>query len=191
MAGILKLPVVFMVTNNHWAISVSRDVQTAAETLAQKAIAAGIPGEQVDGNDVTAVHHVVDQALKKARAGGGPHVVEALTYRMGDHTTADDATRYRNPDLVGQYWKKDPIVRLRTYLSNQGWWKKEDEEALHAQAAQVVETAVYNYLNVPPPDPTVIFDYLYETLPEPLQRQKEEYLARLQLSHHERMTAHG
>src|SRR4030095_14088094 len=96
-AGAWKLPLVFVVTNNQWAISVPRRAQSASETLAQKAIAGGFEGVQVDGNDVIAVRHAMDLALAKARAGGGPTLIEALTYRLADHTTADDATRYRNP----------------------------------------------------------------------------------------------
>src|SRR5262245_47531409 len=99
-AGVQKLPVVFVINNNQWAISVPLKLQTASETLAQKALAAGVPGEQVDGNDVLAVREVVDEALAAARDGAGPRVIEALTYRLGDHTTADDAARYRSPDEV-------------------------------------------------------------------------------------------
>src|SRR5690606_38354694 len=94
-AGVWQLPLVFVIVNNQWAISVPRSAQSRAETLAQKAVAAGVPGEQVDGDDAVAVYDAMRRALAAARDGGGPRVVEALTYRLSDHTTADDAARYR------------------------------------------------------------------------------------------------
>ncbi len=114
-AGVWKLPVVFVVNNNQWAISVPRAAQTAAATLAQKAIAAGIPGEQVDGNDVVAVRAAVGEALDHARAGGGARLIEAVTYRLGDHTTADDASRYRDAAEVSRRWQEEPLLRLREH----------------------------------------------------------------------------
>src|SRR6476661_2103243 len=114
-AGAWQLPLVFLVTNNQWAISVPRKAQSAAETLAQKGIAAGIPSEQIDGNDLIAVREAMARALEKARSGGGPSLIEALTYRLSDHTTADDASRYRSADEVAEAWKKDPVLRLRNY----------------------------------------------------------------------------
>jgi 2-oxoisovalerate dehydrogenase E1 component alpha subunit len=123
-AGVWNLPVVFVVNNNQWAISVALRRQTASQTLAQKAIAAGFSGEQVDGNDVIAVRAAVDTAIATARAGGGPHFIEAVTYRLGDHTTADDASRYRSADEVQEHWKEEPLVRLRTYLVKRFNWNK-------------------------------------------------------------------
>src|SRR5262249_39380330 len=134
LAGVWKLPIVFMVINNFWAISLPLSKQTATQTLAQKGIAGGVPGIQVDGNDVIAVRQVVSEAFERARKGEGATVIEAVTYRVGDHTTADDATRYRRAEDVSAAWKSDPIARLRTYLSNSGWWTKEDEEALITEA---------------------------------------------------------
>jgi 2-oxoisovalerate dehydrogenase E1 component alpha subunit len=104
---------VFVVNNNQWAISVPLRRQTASQTLAQKAIAAGFSGEQVDGNDVIAVRAAVDNAMAMARAGEGPFLIEAVTYRLGDHTTADDASRYRSADEVQEHWKEEPFARLR------------------------------------------------------------------------------
>src|ERR687891_1865318 len=121
-AGVWRVPAVFVINNNQWAISLPRSAQTAAGTLAQKAIAAGIPGIQVDGNDVIAVRDAVEQALARGRAGEGPSVVEALTYRLTDHTTADDASRYRDGDEVSGQWAQDPIARLRNHLSAAGAW---------------------------------------------------------------------
>src|SRR5690606_22121247 len=110
-AGVFDVPVVFVIVNNQWAISVPRSLQSRAETLAQKAIAAGIDGEQVDGNDLIAVHDATARALAKARGGGGPHVIEALTYRIGDHTTADDARRYRSEDELSLWRARSAEAR--------------------------------------------------------------------------------
>ena len=118
-AGVQKLPLVFVVNNNQWAISVPLKLQTACETLAQKAIAAGFAGEQVDGNDVIAVRDAAEEAISAARSGKGPRLIEAVTYRLGDHTTADDAARYRPPEEVQARWKEEPIARLRAYLVSQ------------------------------------------------------------------------
>ena len=174
MAGVWKVPLVVIVNNNQWAISVPRTLQTAAATLAQKAIAAGIEGRQVDGNDVIAVRHAVDEALTKARSGGGPTLIEALTYRLGDHTTADDATRYRDPDVVREQWPFEPVVRLRNYLARIGAWDKDKEEALQREYGERVNRAVDDYLAIPPPGPDAMFDCLHATLPAALEPQRDE-----------------
>ena len=171
-AGVWHLPLVFVVNNNRWAISVPLAKQTAAETLAQKAIAGGIAGEQIDGNDVIVVRDAVEQAVEKARSGGGPSLVEALTYRLSDHTTADDATRYRSDDEVSAQWKNDPLARLRTYISNQGWWQKDDEEALIESCRSRIETARDAYLATPPQPATAMFDFLFESLPAAMVAQR-------------------
>jgi len=174
IAGVWKLPVVFVVNNNQWAISINRAQQTAAETLAQKAIGAGIGGEQVDGNDVIAVRHVVGQALGRARSGEGPHLIEALTYRLSDHTTADDASRYREEDVVAAHWKEDPVARLRTYLNENAGWGREDEEKLIEDIAAEVEDAAQTYLNEPPQAAESMFDYLFADVPAELARQRDD-----------------
>ena len=171
-AGAWRVPAVFVVNNNQWAISVPRTVQTAAATLAQKAIAAGIPGSQVDGNDVIAVRHGVAEALARARAGEGPSVVEALTYRMSDHTTADDASRYRSAEAVSERWAADPIPRLRTYLVEAGTWTKADEERLVEEINGEIDSAVERYLKTRPQPPEAMFDYLYAELPRALAEQR-------------------
>ncbi len=173
IAGAWQLPLVFIVNNNQWAISVSRAAQTRAETLAQKAIAAGIPGEQVDGNDVIAVRERVAQALDTARHGGGPRLIEALTYRMGDHTTADDASRYRPGDEVEQQRQYDPIARLHKYLARCGEWSQQQDDALYAECEAKVDAAVKDYLATPAVAPESMFDYLYEKLPVALRTQRE------------------
>src|SRR5512143_1199104 len=173
VAGVWGLPVVFVVANNQWAISVPRAAQTRAETLAQKAIAAGFDGLQVDGNDVVAVRQVVAEAIAKARAGGGPTLIEALTYRLGDHTTVDDVSRYRDDEEVGRHWKQEPVARLRAYLTAAHGWRKEDEEALLETCAAEVERAAQAYLATPPQPAASIFEHLFAELPPALEAQRD------------------
>lgn len=177
VAGVWRLPLVFVVNNNQWAISVPRSAQTAAETLAQKAIAAGFAGEQVDGNDVIAVRQVCEQALAKARAGQGPHLIEALTYRLSDHTTADDASRYRDDAQVSTHWQQDPIARLKRFLTHHFAWNKDEEEALIEDCKGQVEQAAENYLQTQPQPVAAMFDYLYAELPDELKGQRQQALA--------------
>lgn len=172
-AGAWKVPLVMVVNNNQWAISLPRTRQSAAQTLAQKAFAAGFEGRQVDGNDVIAVRQVVEEALAKARDGGGPTLIEAVCYRLCDHTTADDATRYRSAEEVSEAWKAEPIARLREYLHRNGHWNKDREEALIHECAQEVASAVEEYADTPPPTAADMFDYLYATLPAALQGQRQ------------------
>ena len=173
-AGVSKLPVVFVVNNNRWAISVPLRLQTACATLAQKAIAAGFSGEQVDGNDIIAVRAAAEEAIAAARDGNGPRLIEALTYRLGDHTTADDAARYRAAEDVQARWKEDPIARLRSYLVSRKAWGKADEEGLAAECQKGVEVAVERYLATPPRAPATMFDHLYAELPKVYERQRAE-----------------
>ena len=177
VAGSWRLPCVFVINNNQWAISLPRSEQTAAETLAQKAVAAGIAGEEVDGNDVIAVRDAVARALDRARAGEGPTLIEAVSYRLGDHTTADDATRYRDAEEVRPHWKQEPLLRLRTYLTNQGVWTKEDEEALLTECSAKIEEAASAFLASEPEPPTAMFDFTYANCPADLQAQKEDALS--------------
>jgi len=172
MAGVWKIPTVFVVNNNAWAISVPVARQTAATTLAQKAIAAGIPGEQVDGNDVIAVRHVAERALARARAGSGPTLIEAVTYRLSDHTTADDASRYRDDADVSRHWPAEPIARLRGYVVNAGMWDKEKEESLLQECTEAVERAANNFLATPPQDPATQFDFTFAQVPADLAQQR-------------------
>jgi pyruvate dehydrogenase E1 component alpha subunit len=173
-AGVHKLPVVFVVNNNQWAISVPLKLQTACETLAQKAIAAGFAAEQVDGNDILAVRAAADAAIAAARAGKGPRLVEAVTYRLGDHTTADDASRYRRPEEVQARWKEEPIARLRAYLVSRKAWGKAEEEALSADCQGQVEAAIERYLATAPRAPETMFDHLYAALPDAYRGQRDE-----------------
>jgi len=177
-AGIWRLPIVFVVTNNQWAISVPRAAQTSARTLAQKAIAAGIPGIQVDGNDLVAVRDVALEAMERARNGGGPTLIEALSYRLADHTTADDASRYRSADEVAAAWKREPIGRLRNFLLAQGVWSRTEEESLLRSCSEQIQAAVQAYLASPPPQPAQMFDHLHAALPAAWAWQREEALGR-------------
>lgn len=172
LAGARQLPIVFVVVNNKWAISVPIEQQTAAETLAQKGIAAGIPGVQVDGNDVIAVRDCMSRALEKARNGGGPTVVEALSYRLSDHTTADDASRYRNEAEVAEAWKVEPMIRLRKLLESRGVLDEAREQAMKAQFTREVDAAVQEYLSTPRQSTDAMFDHLYANPPPYVEEQK-------------------
>jgi pyruvate dehydrogenase E1 component alpha subunit len=177
MAGVWRAPAVFIINNNAWAISVPRAKQSAANTLAQKAVAAGIPGEQVDGNDVIAVRAVMEQALARARQGGGPTLIEAVTYRLCDHTTSDDASRYRDDAEVSRHWPGEPLVRLRNLLTGSGHWDKNKEEALLHECSAAVERAAEEYLATPPQSVSANFDYVYADAPAELVEQREAALA--------------
>jgi pyruvate dehydrogenase E1 component alpha subunit len=173
-AGVHRLPLVFVANNNQWAISVPLKLQTASQTLAQKAIAAGFAGEQVDGNDVIAVRAAADEAIAAARSGEGPRFIEAITYRLGDHTTADDAGRYRPPEEVRGRWKEEPVARLRAYLVSQRAWGKAEEERLVSECQARIDAAVERYLTVEPRAPETMFDHLYAELPKVYVSQRDE-----------------
>jgi 2-oxoisovalerate dehydrogenase E1 component alpha subunit len=173
MAGVWMVPAVFVVNNNAWAISMPRERQSAAATLAQKALAAGIPGEQVDGNDVIAVRLVTERALARARRGEGPSLIEAVTYRLSDHTTADDAGRYRNDAEVSRHWQAEPVARLRSYLTGLNEWSKDKEEALLKTCGRAVEEAAAAYLALPPQPAAAMFEHVYATPPADLAEQQE------------------
>ncbi len=172
-AGAWQLPVVFVICNNQWAISVPRSAQTAAHTLAQKAIAAGFEGEQVDGNDVIAVTYRMTEALKQARETCRPHLLEMVCYRQHDHTTADDASRYEPKHLREQEWQKEPIMRLRRYLETMGAWSQLQEVELETSCVAAVNRAVAEYQAVLPPPKSDMFDYLYATLPDAYVSQRD------------------
>jgi pyruvate dehydrogenase E1 component alpha subunit len=172
LAGSRALPVVFVIVNNGWAISVPTKAQTAAKTLAQKAVAAGIPGVQVDGNDVFAVRQAVAEALEAARHGAGPSLIEALTYRLSDHTTADDASRYRSGQEVKDAWALEPLIRTRTFLAGAGLWDAAMEQALLQECSVKVDAAVTEYLGKAKPETDAMFDHLFAALPAHLREQR-------------------
>ncbi len=178
VAGIWNLGVVFFVNNNQWAISVPSAIQTNCETYAQKGIAAGIESIQVDGNDILAVYDVSRKALEKARAGKGATLIEAVSYRLCDHTTADDASRYRSKDELEKGWDAEPVKRLRAYMESLKCWSEADEKALTESIAAEIDAAVHAYKTYPAPKPEDMFDTLYAELPKHIQKQREEAIAR-------------
>jgi 2-oxoisovalerate dehydrogenase E1 component alpha subunit len=166
--------VVFYCKNNGWAISLPVARQTRTECLAEKAVAYGMPGVRVDGNDVLAVYAVAREALAWARSGNGPVFVELITQRMGPHSTADDPTRYREPELLEPWKKKDPLIRFRSYLEKRKLWSEEDEKrALSAAEARVMEALEYAE-KVPPPSLESMFEDVYAEMPWHLREQLEE-----------------
>jgi 2-oxoisovalerate dehydrogenase E1 component alpha subunit len=171
LAGSWHLPVVFVINNNQWAISVPRHVQSGAPTLAQKGLAAAIPSIQVDGNDFIATYDVIAEALVRARKRKGPMLIEAISYRLSDHTTADDASRYRAQEDVDTAWQNEPIKRLQQYIYNQGYWNKELETGLQNDCQAQLEKAVQAYQGIAAEQPEAMFDFLYEAWPANLDDQ--------------------
>ena len=177
VAGVWRLPVVFVVCNNQWAISVSRSQQTAATTLAQKAIAAGFSGEQVDGNDMIAVFHRMQVALSAARTKHQPHLIEMICYRQHDHTTADDASRYEPKTSREEAWQHEPINRLRQHLIARQYWSETEDKQLEATCAKEVDRAVTDYQATPPQAAEDLFNYLYADLPTCYYGQRDSLKA--------------
>jgi pyruvate dehydrogenase E1 component alpha subunit len=174
LAGVFRLPLVFICQNNQWAISVPVGRQTAAATLAQKALAYGFTGVQVDGNDVFAVYRATRDALEKARSGGGPTFIECFTYRMADHTTADDAARYRSTEEVEAWRGKDPLLRLERHMEKKGLWSEAYGKDTAAQAISAVDEAVRLAESASPPTPEEMFNSVCAELSPRQQRQLAE-----------------
>jgi len=170
-AGVFRTPNVFVCYNNQWAISTPRSRQTASKTIAQKAVAYGFPGLAVDGNDVLAVYAAAKEAGDRARSGKGPTFIEAVTYRMGHHTTSDDASKYRTEIEVAEWEKKDPLVRFRLYLKAKALWDDGFEKAVQEKAVEEAEKAVGIAESVPPPAPEEIFNSTYKQRPPKLAGQ--------------------
>ncbi len=181
-AGVFQTPTIFFCQNNQYAISLPRARQTRAETLAQKAIAYGFEGVQVDGNDLLAVYQTTRQAMEKARQGGGPTLIEALTYRLGPHTTADDPTRYRQDEELQHWQERDPLIRMRLYLERRGDWDEARETALWEEAKADIAQSVTAYEQAPARDVEEIFKYTYAEMPWNLQEQLADLRAYLQES---------
>lgn len=178
-AGAFKSPAIFVVQNNQFAISTPVEKQTAAQTLAQKAVAAGIEGIQVDGMDVLAVYAATKDARDRAVNGEGPTLIEALTYRYGPHTMAgDDPTRYRTEDMDGEWEKKDPIVRFRKFLEEKGLWSEDQENEVIEKAKTEIKAAIKKADEQPKQKVTDLIGNMYEELPANLQEQMEEYKAK-------------
>jgi pyruvate dehydrogenase E1 component alpha subunit len=171
-AAVFKVGVVFFCQNNGWAISMPRAEQTASETIAEKAVAYGMPGVQVDGNDLFAVYRAAREAVDRARRGEGPTLIEAVTYRVSPHTTSDDPGRYRDDAEVEAWRRRDPIERVRLYLSERERWSPEWQERIETAAAADVEQAVALAEGLPAPGPADLFEAMFETLPPHLAEQR-------------------
>ncbi|HLR53459.1 MAG TPA: pyruvate dehydrogenase (acetyl-transferring) E1 component subunit alpha [Pseudogracilibacillus sp.] len=175
-AGAYQAPAIFFVQNNHFAISVPVEKQTAAKTLVQKSVAAGIEGFQVDGMDPLAVYAVTKYAREKAKNGEGPTLIETITYRYGPHTMAgDDPTRYRTSDMDSEWEKQDPIVRFRTFLENKDLWSEEKENEVVEQAKSDIKEAMKKADNYPKQKVSDFMEIMYEDMPATLKEQLQEY----------------
>ena len=172
VSGVWNLPIVFVINNNQWAISVNIDKQTHCQSLAQKAIAAGFAGLVVDGNDVLALRDQIGQALDKARNKQGPTLIEARSYRLSDHTTADDAKRYQPQDQLAKAAALEPIARFKAFLTQTYQWDQAKEEALIQDCLQELDVEVEHYLQSQPQALSSVFDYHYANLPEYLIEQR-------------------
>lgn len=175
-AGAFKAPAIFIVQNNRFAISTPVEKQSAAKTIAQKAVAAGIPGIQVDGMDPLAVYAAVREARERAVNGEGPTLIETLTYRYGPHTMAgDDPTRYRTSDLDNEWEKKDPLVRFRKFLEDKGIWNEDMENEVIEQAKEDIKEAIKKADDTPKQKVTDLMNIMYEEMPYNLKEQYEIY----------------
>ena len=170
-AGVLKTPNVFICENNQYAISVPLSKQTASPTLAQKAIAYGFDGIRVDGNDIFASYVATKAALDKARSGGGPTLIEAVTFRLGAHTTSDDPLRYRTEAEVEAWRKKEPLIRFDQYLRSKKIIDDDFVKQATSESEARVEEAVKEAESVKPPSPNDIFEYMYSEMTPPLKEQ--------------------
>ena len=179
LAAVEQAPCIFFVQNNQWAISVPLSAQTRSASIAVKAIAYGMPGVRVDGNDVLACHRAVREAAERARRGEGPTLIEAVTYRLGPHTTSDDPRRYRDDDEVQAWAELDPLPRFERYLATLGVPMGELEEAAADQAARACARLREGVVGAADPDPAEVFEHTFTT-PTPLlvsqRRELEEEL---------------
>ncbi|MGH7400171.1 MAG: pyruvate dehydrogenase (acetyl-transferring) E1 component subunit alpha [Candidatus Rokuibacteriota bacterium] len=174
-AGVWHVPVVFLIQNNQWAISIPVKKQTHSRTIAQKALAYGFPGLQVDGNDVLAVYAASREAVERARRGDGPTLIECVTYRLGVHTTSDDPTKYRAAEEVEAWERRDPLTRFGAYLKERSLLDPGLEEAVDAEVARGVQA----FEAAPAPDPLTMFDHVYGDPSPTLEAQRAEMAARL------------
>jgi pyruvate dehydrogenase E1 component alpha subunit len=177
-AGVFQAPVIFVCQNNHWAISIPVAKQTRSKTLAQKAIAYGIPGIQVDGNDILAVYAAAQEAVDRARAGQGPTLIECVTYRMTMHTTADDPKRYRTEEEVEKWRERDPIVRYQKYLADKGLLSEDKIAAIESEVLEEIQAAVDGAEEqmLALGDPMDMFEHAYARMPAYLREQKEAFV---------------
>lgn len=174
--GVFRVPCIYFCNNNGWAISVPRDRQTASKTIAIKAVAYGIEGARCDGNDVLAVVRVTREAEQRARGGGGPTLIEAMTYRMGPHSSSDDATRYRSAEELEAWKRKDPIERYRRFLAKNGVVDEAAAKELEAEVTREVEDAVAEVEAAGPVPPDAMFEDVFAELPYHLKLQRDAVL---------------
>jgi pyruvate dehydrogenase E1 component alpha subunit len=172
-SGVFQAPTVFFVENNQFAISYPRKRQTAAKTIAQKGVACGVPGVQVDGNDVLAVFVATKEAMDRARSGGGPTLIEGVTYRMGPHTTVDDPNLYRSEEEVNRMRDFDPIKRMRNYLATKGLWDESWEKQVLDEASKTIEAATAEAEATPTHTPEEITEYMFAERTPRLREQTE------------------
>lgn len=173
-AGVYKTPTIFFCQNNHWAISVPVEKQTASETIAIKAKAYGFEGVRVDGNDVLAVYRTTTEAVEKARKGGGPTLIEAVTYRIGPHSSSDDPKRYRSEEELEEWQKRDPLIRFRRYLEKKGIWSEAEEKKAQDDASHQLDQAIAHAEKLPRPALETLFTDVYEEMPWHLEEQLRE-----------------
>src|ERR1700730_7925634 len=173
-AAVFKAPCVFYVQNNQWAISVPLSSQTAAPSIAHKAIGYGMPGVRVDGNDVLACYAVTAEAAARARTGGGPTLIQAVTYRLGPHTTSDDPTRYRSQDELDRWAARDPIPRYRTYLEGRGLWSERLEDRVAARCKRLRTDLRDAVFAAPDIDIDEVFTAVYAEMTPGLEAQRQQ-----------------
>jgi pyruvate dehydrogenase E1 component subunit alpha len=183
-AGVYQTPVVFLCENNQYAISLRRDRQTAAPTIAGKAEGYGIPGVLVDGNDLFAVYGATAEAVKRARSGGGPTLIEALTYRLGPHTTSDDPRRYRSDQEEAEWRERDPVERVRRYLAGENEWTERWQASIEAEESAEIEAAVEEAEALPSQRPEEIFESMFAAM-TPQLKQQQSMLLQLTRGHDE------
>ncbi|MGH7241938.1 MAG: pyruvate dehydrogenase (acetyl-transferring) E1 component subunit alpha [Phycisphaerales bacterium] len=171
-ASVFQVPLVFICQNNQWAISVPRETQMRSKTVAQKALAYEMPTYQVDGNDLLAVYKIAKECVDRARAGGGPSFIEAVTYRLADHTTADDARRYRDQKEVDSWLGRDPLIRLRKYLETKDLWDETKQKAAEERNKAIVAEVVKTAEGIEKPSFDDIFDYTFAAINPELEKQK-------------------
>ena len=176
-ASVFKVPVVFFNQNNGYAISVPIEKQMNSATIAQKSVAYGMPGIRIDGNDCFAVYFETKKAFDHARGGNGPTLIEAVTWRKGAHTTADDPSKYRSEKLGENF--VDPLTRLELFMKNYGYWKDEWIQTTIEETTREIELAVEEMEQFTPPNVEDVFDHVYAEMPAHLVEQKEAYLAHL------------
>lgn len=172
-AGVFAAPCVFVCENNGWAISCPLEGQTASASIAAKAEAYGMPGVRVDGNDVLAVYAATREAVDRARSGGGPTLIETVTFRLGPHSSSDDPSRYRNTDLVAEWAKKDPLPRFRQYLDHQELWDEGRDQQLRKEIDAEIQAAIEAAEEVGPPALSTLFEDVYAEQPPHLREQWE------------------